>query len=87
MVAVYEHRWQDERPGRAPRAPSSTYEGGAEVRINISMKLFAGFAVALAILLVISVVAYQGTGSLVSNQGDVNHTHEVLEGWNASSAP
>ena len=50
------------------------------MKINVSMKLYAGFAVALAILLVISIVAYKGTTSLVNNQGDVTHTHEVLGG-------
>ena len=50
------------------------------MRLSIQNKLFAGFAVSLLILLVISVVAFRGTGSLVSNQDDVVHTYEVLGG-------
>lgn len=50
------------------------------VTMSISKKLYAGFGVALAILLVVSFVAFNGVQGLVKNQGDVAHTHEVLEG-------
>ncbi|MCH8815353.1 MAG: CHASE3 domain-containing protein [Chloroflexi bacterium] len=50
------------------------------MKLNISVKLFIGFGVALLILAVISFVAFRGIGGLVNNQGDVVHTYEVLEG-------
>ena len=50
------------------------------VNLSISKKLYGGFSLALAILLVVSFVAFNGVQGLVSNQGDVEHTHEVLEG-------
>ena len=48
------------------------------MKLNVSWKLYIGFGVSLLILGVISLVAYRGTSSLVSNQGDVTHTHDVL---------
>ena len=50
------------------------------MKLNVSWKLYAGFGVALLILGIISLVAFRGTQSLVSNQDDVSHTHEVLGG-------
>ena len=49
------------------------------IKLDIKKKLFAGFGAGLMILVIVSLVAFKGTGDLVSNQGDVNHTHEVLE--------
>ena len=48
------------------------------MKLNVSWKLYAGFGLALLILGIISLVAFRGTQSLVKNQDDVTHTHEVL---------
>ncbi len=50
------------------------------MKMNLRTKLYAGFAVGLLIFAVVAIVAYNSTSSLIKNEGDVEHTHEVLEG-------
>ena len=49
------------------------------MRFNISTKLYAGFGAALAIMLVVSAVSFNGVQGLLANEADVEHTHVVLE--------
>ncbi len=46
--------------------------------MKISTKLFSGFGVVLALMVIISVVVYMSVGSLVQSAKMVNHTHEVI---------
>ena len=48
------------------------------MRLNIRTKLFLGFGAVIAILLIISVVAFVGVRSLAGNQESVTHTQEVI---------
>ena len=50
------------------------------MKLNIRSKLMGGFGVGLAIMLIIGVVTYISTVSLVNNSNMVDHTHEVLKG-------
>lgn len=50
------------------------------MRFTISRKLYAGFAAVLAVMLVVSAVAFNGVQSLQENAGWVDHTHNVLNG-------
>jgi methyl-accepting chemotaxis protein len=49
------------------------------MKLNIRSKLMGGFGVGLLIMLIIGVVTYVSTVSLVNNSASVDHTHEVLE--------
>ena len=46
--------------------------------MKLSTKLFSGFGVVLALMVVISVVVYMSVTSLVQSAKWVNHTHEVI---------
>lgn len=50
------------------------------MRLNLSWKLYADFSVALLTLAIISLFAFRGTQTLVSNQDDVTRSQAVLEG-------
>ncbi|MDB6166328.1 MAG: methyl-accepting chemotaxis sensory transducer [Lacunisphaera sp.] len=45
---------------------------------NVGMKIGSGFALALAILVIISTVAYQSISKLIDTAGWVDHTRQVL---------
>jgi methyl-accepting chemotaxis protein len=49
------------------------------MRWTVGTKIGAGFALALAILVVIGGVSYRSTGTLTETAASVTHTHEVLE--------
>ena len=46
---------------------------------NVGMKIAAGFALALAILVAIGAVSYQSTAKLTETAKWVAHTYQVLE--------
>ncbi len=48
------------------------------MKLTVGAKIAAGYAVALAILLCIGIVALQSTRTLTKTAEDVTHTHEVL---------
>ena len=48
------------------------------IKWNVGMKIGAGFALALAILIIIGVVAYRSIGKLIDTAGWVDHTQQVL---------
>ncbi|MDP6513725.1 MAG: CHASE3 domain-containing protein, partial [SAR202 cluster bacterium] len=50
------------------------------MKLNIRSKLLGGFGVGLVIMLIVGVVTYISTVSLVNNSNMVDHTHEVLKG-------
>ncbi len=50
------------------------------MKLNIRSKLMGGFGVGLVIMLIVGVVTYVSTVSLVNNSDMVAHTHEVLKG-------
>ncbi len=54
--------------------------GQTIVKLKIGTKLYAGFGIALIIMTVLSVVAFNNISSLTSTAQSVKHTHEVLGG-------
>jgi len=48
-------------------------------RLTVGTKIGAGFALALAAIVVIGVAAYRSTGKLTETADWVEHTHKVLE--------
>ncbi len=49
------------------------------MKLKIGTKLYAGFGLALVVMAVLSVVAFNNISSLTSTSAAVSHTHEVLE--------
>ena len=53
------------------------------MKLKIGTKLYAGFGLALVVMAVLSVVAFNNISSLTSTSASVSHTHEVLESLEA----
>jgi methyl-accepting chemotaxis protein len=49
------------------------------IKWNVGMKIGTGFGLALAILVIIGAVAYQGMGKLTDTANLVDHSHQVME--------